>query len=420
MMFVGFLLVLFITNTSALDVAVGKTDCVGCPNYYKAGADAQPAIQAACEAVRKAGGGTVNIQAGTYILNKNFEVFSNTHVKGAGMELTTLKLKDRASPWIVGTSKSSGFVRAVYKTYSDCINVKLSGLTLDGNKVNQNTDPDSHYGRYGLFTEGCTNVYVDSVKIKNFQGYGFDPHGWKTAPGGPRYGKSLTIVNCISHDNDWDGFTLDQTDGILVQNCFAYDNGRHGFNIVTGSRNVVIDNVRTFRNGNYYYTGDLGCALTIQNNQAYGTNSVTVKNSLFEADRKGGVCANDVFSIVIDSNNIKTERPCIALVDTTDVSVSNNVCNNTKIVSKTNVINLTETNNKFVSSTTIVVPPGTCSSGNKNKEVCCLATCINSLGQPQCGGIGCGSLAPGANNCCSTQILASARKCTDFPPPCVL
>ncbi len=405
------------SSVSALDVTVGKTDCVGCLNYYKADVDAFPAIQAACEAVRKAGGGKVQVQAGEYVLSKNFQVFSNTHFTGAGMEQTILKLKDRASPWKVGTALASGFLRAVYKTYNNCLNIKITSLTLDGNKVNQNTDPDSEYGRYGLFTEGCTNVYVDSVKIRNFQGYGFDPHGWKTAPNAPLYGKALTIVNCISHDNNWDGFTLDQTDGMVVQNCLAYNNGRHGFNIVTGSRNVVIDNVRTYRNGHYYYTGASGCGMTIQNNQNYGTSSVTVKNSLFEADKKGGVCTNDVFNIVVDSNNIKTERACITLVDTSDVSVTNNICNNTNIIQKTNVINLTETNNKYVSGGVV---PGTCSSGNKNNEVCCLATCINAQGQPQCGGSGCGSLAPGANNCCSKQILASARKCTDFPPPCIL
>lgn len=412
------ILFLLVSNTFALDVTVGKTDCIGCPNYYKTDVDAQPAIQAACEAVRKAGGGKVQVQSGEYILGKNFQVFSNTHFAGAGMDLTTFKLVNKASPWKVGTSLNSGFLRAVYKTYNNCINVKVSGITLDGNKVNQNTDHDSEYGRYGLFTEGCTNVYVDSVKIKNFQGYGFDPHGWKSAPGAPLYGKSLTIVNCISHNNDWDGFTLDQTDGILVQNCFAYNNGRHGFNIVTGSRNVVVDKVRTYQNGYFYYTGASGCGLTIQNNQAYGTNSVSVKNSLFEGDKKGGVCTNDVFNIAVDTNNIKTERPCITLVDTRDVSITSNVCNNTNIIQKTNVTNLTDTNNNFVSSS--VVTPTTCSSGIKNNEVCCLGNCVNSLGQPQCGGTGCGALPGGSTNCCSTQILASGRKCTNFPPPCIL
>jgi len=419
MIFFSLLFVLLVTNVSALDVTVGKTDCVGCLNYYKAGTDAHSAIQNALEAVRLAGGGKVSIQSGEYILSKNFVVHSNTHLEGAGMNTTILKLKDKASPWKVGSYSASGFFRAVYKLYNKCENIRVSNLTLDGNKVNQNTDADSEYGRYGIFTEGCTNVYIDSVKVRNWQGYGFDPHGWKSAPGSPLYGKGLTIVNCVSHDNDWDGFTLDQTDGMLVQNCYAYDNGRHGFNIVTGSRNVIIENVRTFRNGHYYYTGASGCGMTIQNNQNYGTNSITVRNSLFEADKKNGVCTNDVYNIVIANNNIKTRNHCIRLEDTRDIVVSNNICNNTNIIRKDNVDNLTEENNTYVPSNNTPVP-GTCSSGNQNSEVCCLATCINAQGQPQCGGTGCGSLPPGANNCCSKQILASARKCTDFPPPCIL
>jgi Right handed beta helix region len=408
---------LLVGRTYALDVTVGKADCVGCSNYFKTDVDAQPVIQAACEAVRKAGGGKVQIQAGEYVLGKNFQVYSNTHFTGAGMGLTTLKLVDKAKPWKVGTSLNAGFLRAAYKSYNDCNNIKISSFTLNGNKVNQNTDADSEYGRYGLFTEGCTNVYIDTVEIMNFQGYGFDPHGWKSAPGGPLYGKNLTIANCLSHDNDWDGFTLDQTDGILVKNCFSRNNGRHGFNIVTGSHNVVIDNVRSYLNGYYYHTGSPGCGLIVQNNQAYGTNTVTVKSSLFEADKKSGVCTNDVFNIVFDKNNIKSKNPCIILEDTSDVSITNNVCNNTNIIQKKNVIDITETNNTYVSS---VETPSGCLSGNQNKSVCCLATCINVLGQPQCGGIGCGLLQGNSAGCCSTQILASARKCTDFPPPCIL
>ena len=416
-MMLSFVMFMLIGSTFALDVTVGKTDCVGCPNYYKAGTDARSAIQNALEAVRVAGGGKVQIQEGEYVLGKNFQVYSNTHLQGAGMDSTILKLKNKADPWIVGTSSASGFLRAVYKTYSKCENVKISDLTLDGNKVNQNKDADSKYGRYGIFTEGCTNVYIDSVRTRNWQGYGFDPHGWKSAPGGPIYGKSLTVVNCVSHDNDWDGFTLDQTDGMFVQNCFAYNNGRHGFNVVTGSRNVVIDNVKTSQNGYYYYTGASGCGITVQNNQNFGTNAVTVKNSLVEGDKKGGVCTNDVFDIVVDNNNIKTQRPCVTLIDTRDVSVTNNVCNNTNIISKSNVVNLIDVNNKYVPTS---VSPGTCSSGIYNNNICCASNCVNSLGQSQCGGSGCGSLQGGSANCCTTQILASGRKCTDFPPPCIL
>lgn len=345
------IIILLISSTSALDATVGTTDCLGCPNYYKAGSDAYPAIQNALEAIRKAGSGKLSILTGTYTLKKNFNVYSNTQVVGAGMDATILKLANKAAPWKVGSSSASGFLRAVYKNYNNCQNIRVSSLTLDGNKVNQNTDSNSKYGRYGIFTEGCTNVYIDSVRVRNWQGYGFDPHGWKSAPGGPLYGKTLTIVNCISHDNDWDGFTLDQTDGMLVQNCYAYNNGRHGFNVVTGSRNVVIDNVRSLKNGFYYYTGSSGCGMMIQNNQLFGTNTVTVKNSLFDSDKKGGVCTNGVKKIVIDNNNIKSYRPCINLIDTDTISVTNNVCNQTNILSQSGVTNLIYTNNVVIPST---------------------------------------------------------------------
>lgn len=414
-MLLYFAVFLLVSTTSALDVTVGKTDCVGCPHYYKAGTDAFTALQTALEDVRKAGGGKVTIQAGEYILSKNFEVHSNTQLVGAGMDDTVLKLKNRASPWRVGTSSRSGFLRAVYKNYNNCENILVSDLTLDGNKANQNTDADSKYGRYGYFTEGCTNLHVENVKIRNFQGYGFDPHGWKSAPGGPLYGKGLTIVNCVSHDNDWDGFTLDQTDGMVVSNCYAYNNGRHGFNVVTGSRNVVIDNVKTFKNGFYYYTGASGCGMTIQNNQNFGTNSVTVKNSNFDGDKRGGMCTNGVYNIVFDKNKISTQPACFRLENTWDISVTNNVCNHTNIIRQITVRNLTTFNNTVSTTST------TCSSGIQNNLVCCLGNCVNpTTGQPQCGGTGCGSLPGGPSNCCQTQILASGRSCANHPPPCIL
>src|SRR5207249_31502 len=122
----------------------------------------------------------------------------------------------------------------------------VSNMTIDGNKQNQYTDPNSSYGRYGIFTEGGRNIWFDFVKIINFQGYGFDPHGWKT---GNIWGNYLTITNCISENNDWDGFTLDETLYIYIKNCISSNNGRHGFNVVTGSQNVLLINNFAYNNG---------------------------------------------------------------------------------------------------------------------------------------------------------------------------
>jgi hypothetical protein len=118
------------------------------------------------------------------------------------------------------------------------------------------------------------------------QGYGFDPHGSKPSD----YAYNLVIVNCVADNNDWDGFTLDQTIGMYVNNCTAYNNGRHGFNVVTGSKNTLITNVTTYNNGYYYYKKDPGCGISMQDNLQYGTANLTAKNAFLSNDSKGGFC----------------------------------------------------------------------------------------------------------------------------------
>jgi hypothetical protein len=426
------LIALYMVRLSlSLNIVVGKDDCIGsCVNYHKAGSDAFDAIQDAFNKVRNAGGGRVTINEGLYILSKNIEMYSNTELIGAGMDKTILKLQDFAASYIIGTSKRSGFLRSVYKVEKKCENLYVAHLTLDGNKEKQNTDYNSVYGRYGYFTEACTNVYLDSVRVENFQGYGFDPHGWKSAPNGPIYGNNLTIVNCVANDNDWDGFTLDQTNGMYLKNNTAIKNGRHGFNVVTGTFNGYITDAYSYYNGYYFYQGTSGCGFTIQNNQQYGTHNVVVVNSIFADDKKGGVCTNDVYNITINNVHITTQRQCLRFENSRDFVVTNNVCNHTQIFNERNVTNIFKSNNtvgivNISINTTIpndtTVPSDTdddnvsvCSSNVQNKRVCCASSCGT------CGGTRCGSRPGGSINCCQTQILASGRYCDDFDAPCIL
>jgi hypothetical protein len=421
-----------------LEIVVGSDYCIGsCGNYHKASTDAYFAIQDAFNKIRAVGGGRVFIKAGEYNVGKNLNMYSNTELVGEGMDKTVIKLQDYAAPWKTNKTTRSGLLRSVFRNEGKCENLYVSNLTLDGNKKKQNTDLDSQYGRYGYFTEGCINVYMDSVRIENFQGYGFDPHGWKKAPGGPMYGRNLTILNSIANDNDWDGFTLDQTNILFMKNNTAYRNGRHGFNIVTGSFGVYITEAYTQWNGYYYYKGTSGCGITIQNNMLFGTNDVVIVNSTLAYDSKGGVCTNDVFDVKIDNVGVMTRRECFNFANSRSFIVANNFCNHTKIFKEVNVIDILKSNN--VVATNVTSPIATpnfinityidtndnddiqgeedralCSSGLFNTRVCCLATCGT------CGGNQCGSRPGGSTGCCQTQILASNRSCDIFDAPCIL
>jgi parallel beta-helix repeat protein len=442
-MYTPFAVLLFVhvafAPSLALDIVVGKEDCLrSCGNYHKADTDAHPAIQSALNRVRLAGGGRVSIRQGEYIVSANFEMYSNTALVGEGMDKTVIKLQDYAAPWKVNTRTRAGFLRSVFRNEQKCENLYVAHLTLNGNKEKQNQDLDSQYGRYGYFTEGCTNVYMESVRIERFQGYGFDPHGWKKAPGGAMYGRNLTLINCVANDNAWDGFTLDQTDSIFMKNNTAYNNGRHGFNIITGSFNVYVTEAYTMDNGYYYYQRTSGCGLTIQNNMLYGTNDVVIVNSVFLDDNKGGICTNDVFDVTITNVAIVSKRECFNFANSRNFTVTNNMCNHTKIFREVNVTEILKSKNtvgmpSVLPSITFDITYGNttydavgnddiegdetralCSSGVSNKMVCCLASCGT------CGGTQCGSRSGGSAGCCQTQIMASNRNCEDVGPPCIL
>lgn len=282
-------------------------------------------IQSAVTKIGLMGGGVIYIKEGTYTLLRNID-FAKGNIKftGDGMDATILKLVDYSPSFIIGTSKKSGFIRTRMIT-----NFIVANMTIDGNKARQFYDDDSIYGKYGLFTEGCTNVWFDNVKVTNFQGYGFDPHGWKSVG---IYGNNLTITNCISENNNWDGFTLDQTYNIVLIGNKAYNNGRHGFNIVTGAKFGQVINNTAYYNGYYDPHLGSGCGIMVQNNQEFGTGNISLVNNHLYHNKKAGICLNDVFNITAINNNIGDTCTCFNIVKQKTTQIFNNKCFTKKLV----------------------------------------------------------------------------------------
>jgi cellulose synthase/poly-beta-1,6-N-acetylglucosamine synthase-like glycosyltransferase len=270
------------------------------------------AIQTAIDALSNREGGVIFIRAGLYLLDANLKLTNRVHLTGDGIDQTILKLSDYAPRFA-----KAGFVRS-----KGVDQVIISNLTLDGNKQNQHAHIDN-YGRYGLFTEACKQVWFDHVKIINFQGYGFDPHGWKLAM---QYGQYLTLTNCVSEDNEWDGFTLDQTLYIAAINCTSRHNGRHGFNIVTGSKHVYLINNHAYDNGYYDPHNGTGCGYMFQNNLQFGTGYVVAMGNVAQNSKKSGICINDVHNVILMGNTILGGRLCYHMVDTSFTEIENNTC----------------------------------------------------------------------------------------------
>ena len=286
--------------------------------------DAYPVFQNCINDIIKNGGGSVMIEEGVYSMSSNVFLGGNITIIGAGMDKTILTLEDFASPWWnkATGSRHAGLIRATRVN-----NLVFKNFTLNGNRQKQNDDMYSEYGRYGFYLEACNNVFIDSVKVVNFQGYGFDPHGIKN----PKiYSVNLTIVNSISGNNAWDGFTIDQSKNVTLQNNTSIGNGRHGFNIVTGSQYVSLMNNTANDNGFWYYKNTKGCGIMIQNNDDFGTSYVSVMyNSIFNSS-DSAVCMTEVSNMIVSNNNINTSsvNKCIRLTNVATATVTNNVCVN--------------------------------------------------------------------------------------------
>lgn len=291
-------------------------------------ADAYQEIQQSLDDIKVNGGGILQFEEGMYILSSYIELGSNTTIYGAGINNTILKLMDWADPWWIPNTgfKKSGFIRST-KT----ANLLFANFTIDGNKQKQRTDKHSEYGRFGLFTEGSDNVTANNMGVINFQGYGFDPHGIKDSL---TWAHGLTITNSYSSFNGWDGFTIDQSSDVVLVNNTAHNNGRHGFNIVTGTFNLVMHSNLAYDNGFYYYAGNPGCGLAIQNNLFYNTRNIITYNNVFENNDDAGICVRDVTNITLKNNTIVninytniSVNLCIKIANTTNIIVQENYCN---------------------------------------------------------------------------------------------
>lgn len=194
------------------------------------------AIQKALDAAYAAGGGTVYIPPGTYIVHSMsgiasdgaLQIRSGVTLMGDGMGASSLRVMDGENHKITGIVRTpSGEVTK---------NVVIRDLTIDGNHQNNDGEID---GFFCGVTPGSTlydeNILVERVEIMNVSRYGFDPH---------EQTRFLTIKDSVAHDNLGDGFTIDFCFDTVLENNVAYSNGRYGFNIVTSSHDILLkDNV---------------------------------------------------------------------------------------------------------------------------------------------------------------------------------
>jgi hypothetical protein len=82
---------------------------------------------------------------------------------------------------------------------------------------------------------------------------------------------------------------------------------------------------------------------------------------------------------------------------------------------------------EFTTKIVITSPPTgnsdpTCAHGifSPKTGACCMSTCKDIHGNPQCGGTGCSLLPGGTDGCCTGVIVETNKSCTDNVAPCVV
>jgi parallel beta-helix repeat protein len=316
------LLLLLLKQCVALDLYVASnTNTVFTnPNLICDGVDDNIEIQNALNQIKTAGGGNLYLSNGLFNIKTTINIYENTNLIGANIDNTILKLSDNAPKFT-----KAGLLRCYLQN-----NIAFKQFTIDGNRANQATDSNTNYGRYGIYSESCNNTLMDSLHVKNWYGYGLDPHG----VGGTSIPSTyVTITNNNIHDNGWDGIAVDKCEDSIVAFNNIYNNGRHGINVCTGSKRVdVHDNTLNYNGFNYEGTLN-GCGIMVQNNQGYITSDISLLKNDIKTSQKGAICLDDVFNLVISNNIISNTQICLRIKNIPsmiNINIGINVCDGTR------------------------------------------------------------------------------------------
>jgi parallel beta-helix repeat protein len=291
-----------VTPPSAFTVVVSRNPADHA-DYVCDGVEDEVQINAAILSVNSAGGGVVQLNAGTFNVLGSVIVKSNVTLRGAG-GATVIALADNAPSLFL----RAGIVRLKDDTLSGAAkrvhHVTLEDFLVDGNRANQVPNTDDK--KFGVYAEG-DDIVFRRVIARNCEGYGFDPHAYQDSIPSTR----VTIENCEAYGNAIDGFTLDMVaNGTFVRN-YSHDNDRHGINLVTSSRDVTISECRSIRNG--------ATGLMAQN----GARRIAIQTSEFTNNALEGLLLRDADACVISGNTFTNNTRSgivLRLADSTTVS----------------------------------------------------------------------------------------------------
>ena len=249
-------------------VTVGSTgaDVVGTDNV---------AIQKAIDRVAAAGGGTVLIKAGTYLLANSVRLASHIRLRGEGPGKTVLKkapgvkskLKIDADygEMIATVEDASGFAPGMGVTILDNGNadawkpsvrtiVSIEGHTLHFDRFLQMDYSVARQGQVFNTFPLIAGFNVEDVQVEDLSVDGSRTgsgilDGCQTAGIYFFHSQRMHLRNCLARDYPGDGISLQIVEDPVVDNCEAEGNAELGIHLGTGALRGIVRDCRVHDNG---------------------------------------------------------------------------------------------------------------------------------------------------------------------------
>lgn len=196
--------------------------------------DDGPALRTTLDTIRLAGGGTLHLPAGVYLVNSTIihpvtgagqmtglVVGSNTRIVGDGPGATIIKFGSVANQaWLISNYQTVA-------PYSDT-NISFENLTIDGSAGIQAGAVDSHAGLYLIGVAGVAHHNVEMIHVYGTTSGGNGPNGT------PGEGMAFKLQGCdhVSYTacrvwsdrivNTATGFSANKCNDVMYANCWAY------------------------------------------------------------------------------------------------------------------------------------------------------------------------------------------------------
>ena len=233
------------------------------------------AIQMAVDRVAAAGGGTVLIKAGTYLLANSVRLASHVRLRGEGPQKTLLKkvpgvqsklkLDADYGEFIATVEDAKGFAPGMGVTILD--KVSPSGWTPSVRTIvaiNGNTlrfDRFLHMD-YSVANEGVvfntfpliagyevSDVVVSDLSVDGSREGSGILDGCQTGGIYFFHSQRMTVHNCVARNYPGDGISLQFVEDPVVDNCEAAGNAYLGIHLGTGALRGLVQDCRAHDNG---------------------------------------------------------------------------------------------------------------------------------------------------------------------------